>query len=483
MKRIIVAVFLLSVAALAQQPKFSPEVQQFIGVEAPVVALEHVKVVDGTGAAPQDDQTIVVENGKIASIGPAASARVPGGAKALDLHGYAVIPGLVGMHNHFYDTAWLNLEGDKIAGPGLLVTEIPFSAPRLYLAAGVTTMRTTGNVEGFTDFEVKRRVDAGQMPGPHIDATAPYLEGPGAIFGQMHQLSGPDDARRMVDFWADEGATSFKAYMNITHDELAAAVAEAHKRGFKLTGHLCSVTWPDAIATGIDNFEHGPVFTDTEFVADKQPDKCPQGAAGPKSWGSLDVNGSQVQGLIKNLIEHRVAVTSTLPVFAASLIDQPPSSRVLEAMAVTQRESFLKARAGVTSKLNELREQLVKKEMGFEYAFAKAGGLLLAGPDPTGNGGTLPGFGDWRELELLVQVGFTPAEAIHIATENGAKYMGRDNQIGTIAAGKNADLVVIKGDPTANINDIEKVETVFKDGVGYDSQKLIDSVRGTVGVR
>lgn len=478
MKRLLGCVLLLwASAAFAQAPKLSPEVLQYVSVNAPVVALEHVKVIDGTGGAPRDDQTIVIENGKIAAIGPAASTAVPQGTKALDLRGYTVIPGLVGMHNHFYDTAWINL-----TRPGFLVTEIPYSAPHLYLGAGVTTLRTTGNVEGFTDLEVKRQVDAGQMPGPHIDASAPYLEGPGSIFPQMHQLSGPEDARRMVDFWADEGATSFKAYMNITRDEVAAAAEEAHKRGFKLTGHLCSVTWPDAIAAGIDDFEHGPVFTDTEFVKDKKADLCPQGSAGGESWRDLDIQGAQVQGLIQNLVAHHVAVTSTLPVFAASLIDQPPNPRVLEAMSPTQRDSFLRARAGVTPKANEARAALIKKEMDFEYAFARAGGLLLAGPDPTGNGGTIPGFGDWRELELLVQAGFTPVEAIHIATENGAQFLGREKEIGTLATGKNADLVVIKGDPAANINDIEKAETVFKDGVGYDSQKLIDSVRGTVGV-
>ena len=123
------------------------------------------------------------------------------------------------------------------------------------------------------------------------------------------------------------------------------------------------------------------------------------------------------------------------------------------------------------------------KEMGFEVAFVRAGGLLLAGPDPTGNGGVLPGFGDQREIELLVEAGFTPVEAIQIATENGAIYLGQQDRIGTIAAGKQADIVLIKGDPAKNIEDIEKVETVFKAGVGYDSGKLIESVRGQVGIR
>jgi hypothetical protein len=126
---------------------------------------------------------------------------------------------------------------------------------------------------------------------------------------------------------------------------------------------------------------------------------------------------------------------------------------------------------------------LLKKEMQFEREFAAAGGLLLAGCDPTGYGAVLPGFGDQRNLELLVEAGFTPVEAIQIYTQNGAKYLGREDRIGTIAAGKQADLVVVTGDPARDISAVEHVEMVFKKGVGYDSQKLIDSTRGMVGIR
>jgi hypothetical protein len=126
--------------------------------------------------------------------------------------------------------------------------------------------------------------------------------------------------------------------------------------------------------------------------------------------------------------------------------------------------------------------KMFEKEMQFERAFVKAGGLLLAGEDPTGNGGSLPGFGDQRELELLVEAGFTPVEAIHIYSANGASWLGESDRIGTLAPGKQADLVVIRGDPAARISDIEKVTTVFKAGIGYDSAKVIESVRGTVGL-
>jgi hypothetical protein len=296
----------------------------------------------------------------------------------------------------------------------------------------------------------------------------------------MHELTGPDDAKRLVDYWANEGMTSYKAYMNITRDELSAAIQQAHARHFKLSAHLCSVTWHEAIALGIDDFEHGPIFTDTEFVADKKPDLCPDG--GPTSWLKLDINSPQVQGLIRELISHHIAVTSTLPVFECSLPGRPKmQQRVLDAMSPESAQSYLMARARIA--MDSPRAPLFKKELEFELAFAKAGGLLLAGPDPTGNGCVLPGFGDQRELELLVEAGFTPVEAIQIATMNGATYLGQQDHIGSIAAGKQADLVLVKGDPSKKLEDIENVETVFKDGVGYDSQKLIDSVRGQVGIR
>jgi hypothetical protein len=215
-------------------------------------------------------------------------------------------------------------------------------------------------------------------------------------------------------------------------------------------------------------------------VTKKQPDICPEG--GSESWSKLDINGPQVQELIHNLVSHHVAVTSTLPVFESSTPGRPKlQSRTIDAMSAESAKSYLTARARVA--LDSPMTALLRKEMDFEVAFFKAGGLLLAGPDPTGNGGVLPGFGDQREVELLVEAGLTPVQALQVATENGAKYLGHEDRIGTLAPGKQADLVLIKGDPSKNIGDLENVETVFKAGIGYDSKKLIDSVRGQVGIR
>ena len=207
----------------------------------------------------------------------------------------------------------------------------------------------------------------------------------------------------------------------------------------------------------------------------------------------LEINGPEVQQTIRELVAHHVAVTSTLPVFEMFLRDRPSlEQRMLDALSPDARSTFLanKVRVGDPAFLRMRYETstspwpaLLKKEMQFERAFAAAGGLLLAGEDPTGIGGVLAGFGDQREVELLVEAGFTPAEAIHIATSNGAQYLGELDNIGTLQTGKAADIAIINGDPSANIKDIEKVELVFKDGVGYDSAKLIESVRGWVGLR
>jgi len=265
-------------------------------------------------------------------------------------------------------------------------------------------------------------------------------------------------------------------------------VEEAHKRGLKVTGHLCSIGYKEAAEMGIDNLEHG-LMADSEFVANKQPDQCPQGVL--TSLSQLDINSAPVLELIRTLVQKNVAVTSTLPVFeaafapltqtgvgAASALLNP---RVLNVMSTDARVRYLQARARVPS--DGSYAILFHKDMEFERAFVAAGGLLMAGLDPTGNGGVVAGFGDLREVELLVEGGFTPVEAIKIATWNGAKFLGEDTRIGSISAGKQADLMVVKGNPAANISEIEKVEIVFKDGVGYDSEKLIQSVQGLVGIR
>ena len=457
----------------------------YLAIRAPRVALQHVEVIDGTGNAARADQTVLIADGRIAAVGSASGTPVPSDAMVRDCTGYAVLPGLVGMHDHLFYTASRDTQRNSPGGiePGFVVNEIPYSAPRLYLAAGVTTLRTTGSIEPYTDLKVRARIEAGALPGPHLDLTAPYLEGRGTFFAQMHELAGPEEATKFVDYWAGTGMSSFKAYMNITRAELTAAVAAVHRHGLRITGHLCSVSWPEAITAGLDDFEHGPVYTDSEFVTARQPDQCPERTALEASWSDRKVTDPEIARLIHTLVEHHVAVTSTLPVFELTVAGRSPAQRrTLDAMSDAARQSYLTYRA-LLDPTDTTPARLFRTEMEFERAFAAAGGLLLAGPDPTGAGGVLPGFGDQREIELLVEAGFTPVQAIAVGTRNGARFLGRERDIGTVEPGKRADLVLVRGDPAAHVQDLENVEVVFKDGLGYDPHRLLDAVRGQVGIR
>src|ERR1700756_3709048 len=484
---------LLRLALIGQGQSFQPSktVQEVVRVRGAKIVLEHVRIIDGTGVPALEDQNLVIEGGKIASIQEGESVVPAESTTLLDLRGYTVIPGIVGMHNHLFYIARPNLDSRPHFDDPIVVPQMTFTAPRLYLAGGVTTMRTTGSVETYADLNLKHDIDSGKLPGPHLDVTGPYLEGRESYFLQMSHLTSADDARQLVEYWADHGVTSFKAYMNITRAELKAAIDAAHKRGIKVTGHLCSVTYKEAAELGIDDLEHG-FFVNTQLDPGKKPDVCSPGEGIP-TLKEMAPDSPAAKDLIDTLVKHHVAVTSTLPVFeSGGLPGRPPLRQaMLDALSPQAREAYLYRRekpwkegASSTSPVDSTKDDwpmLIRRDMQLERAFALAGGLLLAGPDPTGDGGVVPGFGDQREIELLVEAGFSPVEAIKIATLNGATYMGRQDQIGSIAVGKNADLVVVKGDPATHISDIENVEIVFKDGVGYDSQKLLDSVKGRYG--
>src|SRR5438067_306103 len=433
-------------------PKLAPELRAFVKEDAPLVALTHVRVIDGTGAAPRADQTLVIREGKIASLGDRASTKIPEGAKVVDLSGRTVIPGLVGMHDHMYYPS--------PGGPPPLYPEHAASFPRLYLAGGVTSIRTTGSIEPYADLELKRDTDDGKMAGPKIHVTGPYLEGPGAFALQMHQLTDAEDARRTVEFWIAQGVTSFKAYQNITPEELGAAVEAAHAHGMKVTWHLCSIGFREAASLGIDDLEHGLVV-DTEFYSAKKPDECADRAARVE-LARMDVNSPGIQQLIAELVKRRVAIKSTLPVFELFDPSRSTQPRALEAMAPDTRAMYLQNQLPAAHPAAGTADwkKLLQLEMPFERAFVAAGGTLLAGCDPTGNGGVLAGYGDQRGLELLVEAGFTPLEAIRIATLNGAQFLGEAERVGSLAQGKLADMMLVNGDPPKQIADVEKVELV-----------------------
>ena len=467
-----IATLLLLCAAL---PLAAQDPDSVISVRAPLFALTHAKLIDGRGAPPRDDQTIVIRDGRIAAVGASAEVAVPAGAQTLDLAGKTVLPGLVMLHEHLYITAR--------AVPSFHVNEMEFSFPRLYLACGLTSIRTGGSIEPYTDLEVKSRIDAGTMPGPKLHLTAPYLEGFPSVIAQLHPVDSPDDAVRLVNFWADKGFTSYKCYMHLPKDTMRAAIEAAHKRGLKVTGHIGAVTYREAAELGIDNLEHG-FYAATDFVRGKKENELPGPAVFAASQFELNIDSPEVASLIAFLIEKHVALTSTLPVFEASVPGRPIlTARELDSLSAPSRESYLRTWARVNGPNDGRAIAVWKKMLALERKFHDAGGLLVAGTDPTGYGATIAGHGSLREVELLVEAGLTPVEAIQVATFNGARCLGVDKDTGSVELGKAADLVVVAGDPAKTISDIRKIETVFKDGVGYDSQKLLDSVKGCVGIQ
>jgi imidazolonepropionase-like amidohydrolase len=456
----------------AQRPaQLSRGVQQYVSVSEPVVALTNVLLIDGTGAAAKPGQTVVLRDGKIAAVGPTATTAVPQGARVIDLTGHTLMPGIVGVHNHLFYTA-----------PGGRRVAATNTSNRLYLASGVTTIRTTGSSAPYQDINAKASVDAGQAPGPRIHITAPYFTGDGG--GYMAEIHTPEQARRFVNYWGDEGATWLKAYTTIRAEELKVVIEEAHKRGMKVTGHICSVSFREAVLMGIDNLEHG-LPTASDFAPGKKANECPANILatatsltnanpGAKAWGET----------IKLMIDHKVPMNSTLAVYELIFPGRPPrDERAMEAMAPEVREAYLGQRKVIDENPNPaLTVPMLKNAMAFEKAFHDAGGLLAAGVDPTGIGGALPGFGDQRNYELLIEAGFTPAQVIRIMTLNGAKVLGIDRELGSVEVGKLADVAIMRGDLTADPLVIRNMTYVFKDGVGFNPAPLIASVKGRVGI-
>jgi imidazolonepropionase-like amidohydrolase len=460
----VILLALLSVLACQKR-----SAKEFISVEAPVIALTHVRVIDGAGTAPKDDQTIIIESGRIKLIGSSSDTPVPQGSKVLDLKGYSAIPGLVGMHEHlFYTTD---------AGKRDVAANVSFA--RLYLASGVTTIRTGGTLSLENDQTTKSQIENGEWAGPKIHLTSPYIN------HRVGESLSSQQLAEQIEGWANQGVTSFKIYTNVSRAELDAVLTAAHKRGLKVTGHLCAVGFREAASLGIDNLEHG-LLVDTEFYSGKITDQCPNRSDWLPELARIDVMSAPVQEMIRELVSHRVALTSTLPIF---------ETYTGERFHIDPRMQYALTPGAYSSCLSQIERDkqdprwpkvwdvALEKEMQFEREFVKAGGLLMAGADPTGWGGVIAGFGDQRGMELLVEAGFTPVEAIRIATLNGALFLGEAERIGTLTAGKQADIVIIRGNPATNISDVRNVEIVFKDGVGYDSAKLIASVNGLVGAQ
>ena len=457
----------LAIAALVTLPSFAQDsfsepVDRLIDYHRGLVALENVTVFDGTGSEAKSDQTIIINGGTIQTVGASSEVNVPEGATRVDLKGHTVTPGLVGLHNHtFYTTSQRNIQ-------------LNYSAPMLYLASGVTTIRTTGSVAPYDEIELRAAIQDGEQAGPHMFITGPYLRGNEAW------LRGPEDAARVTSYWAEEGVDWMKVYTQVTRAELAAVVEAAHEKGVQVTGHLCSISHTEAVELGIDSIEHN-LMTNTDFVKDKEPDMCPTGPWRAE-YENLDMNSEEVQNTFRIMIENGIGRTTTPAVYEMYVQGRPMADdRSLAAMSPETREEYITSYERFSVGGTPVKQW--EQSRAYDLAFHRAGGLLAAGVDPTGFGGALPGYGDQRNYLLLLEGGFTPAEAVQIVSLNGAKILGIDDVTGSIEEGKRADLVVFEGDLSSDDDAITRARLVFKDGVGFNSGRMEEAIEGQIGVR
>jgi len=443
------------------------------------IAIVDVRLFDGTGAPVRDHQTVVIEGDRIAAAGAARDVNAPPGATIVDGRGATLMPGMVATHEHLF---WF-----APSAPGPNGRPMPFQFPRLYLAGGVTSARTTGSMAPWTDLATRDGVAKHVQPGPKLDVTSPYISGPDEFFPEMARLRNAAEGRAFVDMWADHGVTSFKLYMHVLPEVARAVVAEAHRRHTKVVAHLCSIGAEEAVAMGVDSLEHG-LFVDEDFDPKFRGNVCPdQKSALSPALAKLPIDDPRVKRLMRDMIAHHVALSSTLPVFESFDVARydrddwnrtaPLLNDVERAAGEQKRERFKRDLASAAAEADgEFRT-----EMGFEVAFYRAGGLLTGGADPTGIGITLPGIADQREFELLVEAGLRIPEAVRVMTLNGAVSLGRAGSVGTIAAGKSADLLLLDGDLANDVTVIEHPRVVFQDGIGYDAPAIFASLMGSVG--
>jgi hypothetical protein len=438
----------------------------YVSVEKGTVALTHVRLLDGTGTPARDDQTILIQGERITAVGPSAGRELPEGAQVLDLTGHTLIPGLVSLHEHLY------------FGGVQQMTPMPVTGPMLYLAMGVTSAMPAGSQFPYYDLNLAKTIDAGLAPGPRLHLTGPYLNGGPPGPGNQRVVNDPEEVRRVIRYWAWEGATWMKFMGAPTREVLAAGIDEAHRLGMKITGHLCSVTFTEASEMGLDALQHGYI-TNSDYVPGKQPDVCPP--ENMRIQADLDVETPEVRESIRRIVEGGAAVVSTLGVyetFAPSRATLP--IQAMEMLKPLTRQEVERNHANLGQDRFDAPPRLIEKMMRWERIFVEAGGLLGAGSDPWGTG-YLPGFGNLRNYEMLLEAGFSAPEVVRILTLNGARILGEDGRLGSVEAGKLADLVVIHGDPTSEPTSIYDVVTVFKDGVGYDSMLLREAAKGTIG--
>ena len=475
--------FALAVLALATQlpavgqvlPQRGTERKSFVSYPEGHYALLNVRLFDATGTPAREGQTIIVDGKRIVAVGPSSEVPVPPDATRIDVAGKTVLPGLVDMHAHLHYAVDTPEPSAKLRHQGPLV-------PRLLLASGVTTARTGGTIDPLQDLAIGRAIREGTIVGPDLDITAVFIDqAPTRLFGSR-EVATADRARMEVAYWAGAGATSVKLFTNVGTEIAKATIDEAHRRGMNVAGHLCALTFKEAAALGIDSLEHGFQVA-TDFMADKKADEC------PKAFNIVpEQDAPGVADHVRALARSGVALTLSPGAFEVFYpAAQPLDPLTRELLSPRALASYAAYRAGVAERAARDERWRVsytakgKRSWALDRLFAQSGGLVLMGTDTTPVGGCVAGPCTHRTLELLVDMGFTPSEVLTIATRNGARFLRKEKDIGGLAPGMLADLVIVHGRPDTDIADMRRTEIVFKHGVGYSAANLLASVNGLIG--
>jgi imidazolonepropionase-like amidohydrolase len=417
------------------------------GSRAETLALAGGTLIDGTGHPAIPDATVLMRKGRIIKAGPRSKVKIPKTATVIDVHGKTILPGLWDLHAHFEQVEW---------GP-------------VYLAAGVTTVRDCGNEFEFIT-AVRDAIVQGRGLGPRILA-AGIVDGSGEQAIGVARVDTPEQARIWTDRYHAAGFQQMKIYGSVKLQQVKAVAAEAHRLGMTVTGHV-----PDGlnayqvIESGQDQINH------ISYVADIMHAPLPADASGRdefKANAAVDLNSAEARKVISFLKAHRTVIDPTLAIFESltATTAKPPSAFEPGVAKVAPELAEQLTDVDPPSERSEVMQEFLERSLSIVGALHRAGIPIVAGTDQT-----VPGFSLHREIELYVQAGFTPMEAIQAATIVPARVMRVDKQLGTIEAGKRADLIVLEGNPLEDIRNTRKVEYVISNGVMYNAAELWRSV-------
>ncbi|HWZ80002.1 MAG TPA: amidohydrolase family protein [Candidatus Sulfotelmatobacter sp.] len=414
---------------------------------ADTLAIVGGTLIDGTGAAPVADAAVVIRKGRIVATGPRSKVKIPKHANVVDAKGKFILPGLWDMHAHFEQVEW---------GP-------------IYLAAGVTTVRDCGNELEFIT-AVRDAIAQGRGLGPRL-LLAGVVDGTGPLALGVERVDTLEQARSWVDRYHDARFQQMKIYSSVKLEELKAVTDEAHRLGMTVTGHVPEgLTAFQTVEAGQDQINH------ISYIADIMHAPLPETATRADRRNAIiniDLNSPESQKALAFLKDHHTVVDPTIALYElfTATTAKPPASFEPGVDKIAAELAGQVTDVEPPNETSDAQEKVFQKQVAIVGALHRAGITIVAGTDQA-----VPGHSLHREIELYVQSGFTPLEAIQSATTVPAHVMGLDKELGTIETGKRADLILINGDPLQDVHNTRNVEYVITNGTMYHTAELWQSV-------